>query len=259
MFESRGFKIFMKYVYGLGAAVVILGAWAKILHVKGADVMISVGLLTEVLIFAISAFEPLHEDVDWTLVYPELAGMDPKDKKKENKNLVKTLDQMMEEAKIEQNTINRLGESFKGLNDNIGKLSNIGDAAGATNAYAEKVKQATGSVDQLNSAYAKATEAISKIGQSGDVSKNYFDTVQSVTTKLASLNTIYDAELKESNNHIKKLNSFYGQLAQAVENLSGAEASTRQMKDEFAKLGKNLSSLNNIYGNMLTAMSSSGK
>jgi gliding motility-associated protein GldL len=253
-FESRAFKVTMGKVYGIGAAVVILGAMFKILHLPGANEMIGIGLSTEAVIFFISAFEPIHEEPDWTLVYPELAGMDPKTGKKENKNLVKTLDQMLEEAKIEQQTITRLGESMRGLTDNVNKLSTVGDAAMATNEYAKKATEAAGAMGKLNQSYSTAIEAIDKIGKSGDVSKAYYETVQSVTGKLASLNTIYEAELKESNNHIKQLNSFYGALSKAVENLSGAEQSTRQMKDEFGKLSGNLASLNNVYGNMLTAM-----
>ncbi len=255
-FESRLFKNGMNKIYGIGAAVVILGAMFKILHLEGANLMIGVGLTTEAIIFFISAFEPIHEEPDWSLVYPELAGMDPTNKKKgDNKGIVKSLDDMMAEAKIEQSMINRLGDSMKGLTDNVNKLSTVGDAAMATTTYAAKANEAAAVMTKLNTSYNTAIDAINKIGQTGDVSKNYYDTVASVTGKLASLNTIYEAELKESNNHIKQLNQFYGKLAKAVENLSGAEDSTRQMKEEFGKLGKNLASLNNIYGNMLSAMS----
>ena len=76
-FESKKYKTTMNFVYGIGAAVVIVGALFKILHLKGADIMLSVGLLTEAAIFVISAFEPVHMDPDWSLVYPELAGGEP--------------------------------------------------------------------------------------------------------------------------------------------------------------------------------------
>ena len=81
-FESKKFKTTMNFVYGIGAAVVIVGALFKILHLKGADLMLSVGLLTEAGIFVISAFEPVHMDPDWSLVYPELAGGSLRDKDK---------------------------------------------------------------------------------------------------------------------------------------------------------------------------------
>ena len=198
----------MNKVYGIGAAVVIFGAMAKILHWAGANYWIGIGLSTEAAIFFISSFEPLHEDPDWTLVYPELAGMDPK-KKEEKKSLTQQLDKMLEEAKIEQNTINRLGDAFRGLTDNIGKMANVADAANATNAYAEQVKVAAGSVGKLNTSYANAISAIESFGKSS----------QGLAT-----------------------------------NLSDTEGATLKMKEEFGKLSKNLTSLNNIYGSMLSAM-----
>ncbi|MEJ7661900.1 MAG: gliding motility protein GldL [Hymenobacter sp.] len=68
----------MPKVYGIGAAVVIIGALFKILHWKGADTMLMVGLGTEAVIFFLSAFQPNATDHDWALVYPELSeGYDP--------------------------------------------------------------------------------------------------------------------------------------------------------------------------------------
>ena len=253
-FHSRGFKVVMSRIYGLGAAVVIVGALFKILHWKGADAMLMVGLLTEAGIFAISAFEPVKEEVDWTLVYPELAGMDPKEKKNEKKSLTAELDKMLEEARIEQNMVNRLGDGLRSLTENVNSMTAMSDAAVATNEYAERVKQASGSVDQLNKAYTSAIAAIETMGKSSDVSTEYYEQVSSVTQKLASLNSVYEMELQESNNHIRQLNTFYASLARAVENLGDAEGATNQLKSEFSSLNQNLHTLNTVYGNMLSAM-----
>lgn len=70
---SKGWKKFMAKLYGWGAAVVIVGALFKIEHLPGASIMLSVGLGVEAFIFFMSAFEPIHEDPNWELVYPELA------------------------------------------------------------------------------------------------------------------------------------------------------------------------------------------
>ncbi|MCX6350514.1 MAG: gliding motility protein GldL [Bacteroidetes bacterium] len=174
--HSRTFKVMMSKVYGIGAAVVILGAMFKILHVPGANYWIGIGLTTEAMIFFISSFEPMHEDPDWTLVYPELAGMDPK-KKEEKKSLTQTLDKMLEEAKIEQATISRLGEAFHGLNDSVNKMKNVADAANATNAYAESIKTASASVSKLNTSFENSIAAIDLLGKSGGVlASNLTDT-----------------------------------------------------------------------------------
>lgn len=79
LFHTKKGKTVMGLLYGLGASIVIVGALFKIQHWPGAGIMLTVGLLTEALIFAVSAFEPPHMDIDWTLVYPELAGMHDED------------------------------------------------------------------------------------------------------------------------------------------------------------------------------------
>ena len=121
-FESTAFKKIMAKVYGLGAAVVIVGALFKILHWKGADVMLMIGLLTEAFLFTLSAFEPLHKETDWTLVYPELAGLDVKEKstkKVASGTVSQQLDKMLEEAKVGPELIQSLGNGLKSLSENV--------------------------------------------------------------------------------------------------------------------------------------------
>jgi gliding motility-associated protein GldL len=255
-FASKTFKVVMSRIYGLGAAVVIVGALFKILHLEGANQMLMVGLLTEAFIFAISAFEPVKEEVDWTLVYTELSGMDPKKGGKEEKlSMTEKLDKMLAEAKIEQSMVNRLGEGLRNLGENVNKMSAASDAALATTEYAAQVKTASNSVNQLNAAYTKAIKAIDEMGKTGDISSEYNEKVQSVTQKLSSLNSVYEMELQESNNHVRQLSAYYATLSKAVENLSDSEDATRQLKTEFSKLNQNLNTLNTVYGNMLSAMS----
>ena len=68
---SKKWKQFMAKLYGWGASVVIIGALFKIQHYPGAGPMLVLGLGTEAVIFFFSAFEPPHEDPDWSLVYPQ--------------------------------------------------------------------------------------------------------------------------------------------------------------------------------------------
>lgn len=258
IFHSKAFKVVMSRIYGLGAAVVIVGALFKILHWEGANLMLMVGLFTEAGIFAISAFEPVKEEVDWTLVYPELAGMDPK-KKDDKLSMTERLDKMLAEAKIEQSMVNRLGEGLKSLSDNVKDMGKMSDAAVATSEYAAKVKEASQSVNQLNASYNKAIVAIDEMGKTGDISTQYNEKVVSVTQKLSQLNSMYEMELAESNNHLRQLNTFYASLSKTVENLVDSEDSARQLRTEFGKLNQNLNTLNTVYGNMLSAMSAGAK
>ena len=72
----------MNFAYGMGAAVVIIGALFKIQHWTGASLMLIVGLSVEALIFGLSAFDPVDKELDWSLVYPELAGGEAKERGK---------------------------------------------------------------------------------------------------------------------------------------------------------------------------------
>ena len=113
---TKQFKNIMAKLYGIGAAVVIAGALFKIMHWPGANAMLIAGMGTEVLIFVVSAFEPIHMDLDWTLVYPELAGMHDGhgDKKEDKKSVTETLDKMLEKAKIGPELIESLGSGTIG-------------------------------------------------------------------------------------------------------------------------------------------------
>src|ERR1043165_9024475 len=163
---GKKWKSFMAKLYGFGAAIVIVGAMFKIMHWPGAGPMLVVGLSTEAVIFFFSAFEPPHEEVDWSLVYPELAGMhdeeggEQKAIEEDKGSLTEQLDNMLEEAKIGPELIQSLGEGMRSLSDQAGKLNNITDASVATNEYVNKVQSAAKNVESLSGAYSKAAESL---------------------------------------------------------------------------------------------------
>ncbi len=252
------YKKLMAKVYGIGAAIVIIGALFKILHLPGANELLIVGLTTEALIFFLSAFEKPHEEYDWTLVYPELAGMDAHSKEKKSSSkggsVTQQLDQMLEEAKIGPELIESLGTGLRSFGDKVATISNVTDAATTTNEFASKLKTATKSVDELSSAYMQASSSLTEIAASSGDSKMYHEQVQLLAKNLSSLNAMYELELQDSNNHLKTLNKFYGNVAETMQNFSDSLADAKSFKDEVGKLTKNLSSLNAVYGNMLSAM-----
>jgi gliding motility-associated protein GldL len=254
LFESEKFKKIMAKVYGLGAAVVIVGALFKILHWPGADGMLMVGLLTEAFLFTISAFEPLHKETDWTLVYPELAGLDSVEKNKASGTVSQQLDKMLEEAKVGPELIQSLGNGLKSLNENVTNLKDLSTAAVATDEYTKSVQNATTSVNGISSSYAKAVDAIGGLVTASEGSKEYGAQIDRMTKNLSSLNAVYELEITESNNHLKSINEFVGNLSKVVNNLSETHAETENFKNEIGKLSTNLTALNNVYGNMLAAM-----
>ncbi len=207
-FESKKFKTTMNFVYGIGAAVVIVGALFKILHLKGADIMLSVGLLTEAGIFCISAFEPVHMDPDWSLVYPELAGGDPTDKKKTG-SVSQQLDSMLAQAKIGPELIESLGTGLTSLSSNVKEMANLSNAAVATNEYAENTSKAAKNMSSIADSTAMVSDSMS---------------------------------------------NFSAGLQGALTNINATESATAEFSSELNKLNRNLSNLNSIYGNMLSAM-----
>ena len=168
---SKAWKKFMAKLYGIGAAVVIIGALFKIQHWKGADIMLILGLGTEAVIFFFSAFEPIHEEVDWTLVYPELAtGEHSDDKldrtKKHGGSVTEELDRMLEEAKIEPELLASLGDGMRALSTQAGQLNDISGASVATKGYVERVNSASAKMGELSDTYSKAAEAVMGIATS---------------------------------------------------------------------------------------------
>ena len=150
-FESKKWKKTMNFIYGFGAAIVIVGALFKILHLPGANLMLSVGLLTEAAIFAISAFEPVHSEPDWTLVYPELAGGEPTQRKSSNtgSSVSQQLDSMLSQAKIGPELIESLGTGLTSLSTNVKEMANLSNAVVATNEYAESATKAAHNMNSI--------------------------------------------------------------------------------------------------------------
>ncbi|MBO7587076.1 MAG: gliding motility protein GldL [Bacteroidales bacterium] len=225
--RSNTYKNIMAKLYGWGAAVVIFGALFKILHLPGANIMLIIGMGTEVAIFFFSAFEPLHVEYNWALVYPELAIADEnaeptrKERKKEVKGATPTqqLDKMLEEAKIGPELIESLAVGMKNLGDNAKKLAGVSDAAVATDAFVGNMTKAAESVRNLSLKYDKVASTLEADGN-------------------ASM--AYSESLKRATNAINQMANAYEQ--------------TTTYKTEMDKLTHNIAALSKVYGNMLAAM-----
>ncbi|MCW3083628.1 MAG: hypothetical protein JWP12_994 [Bacteroidetes bacterium] len=258
---GKKWKSFMAKLYGFGAAIVIVGAMFKIMHWPGAGPMLVVGLSTEAVIFFFSAFEPPHEEVDWSLVYPELAGMHGEEGEKEHDKIeedkgtiTEQLDNMLEDAKIGPELIASLGEGMRSLSDQAGKLSNITDASVATNEYVSSVQSASKNVATLSGAYSKAAESLMGLAVTNDDSASLGEQIVKVSKNLSALNASYELQLQGSNDHLKATSKFYEGLSDLMKNLNDSVDDTKKYKEQIGQLSNNLESLNTIYGNMLTAM-----
>lgn len=286
---SKSWKKFMAKVYGFGGAIVIVGAMFKIQHWPGAAIMLIGGLGIEAIIFILSAFEPLHEDPDWTLVYPELNAMDDDEAvhhdhghaELESDNhhshehaaiegvaatathaiqapsagLTAQLDAMLSDAKIEPELISSLGEGLKNLAETSNKMNQLTDASVATSEYVDSVKSAAKTVDSLADSYVKASQSLSALAVTNEDGMSYGEQLQQVSKNLSSLNAVYELQLQGSNSQIESSQKMYESMNQMIQNLNDSIDDTKVYKENISELAKNLSALNMVYGNMLNAMS----
>ena len=252
------FDVLMPKVYGIGAAIVIVGALFKIQHWPFAGQMLTVGLLTEAVIFFLSAFQPAPHEHDWGLVYPELnEGYDPSTgaiAENTGKGLTMKLDDMLKNANVTPEAISNLGQGLNRLSATTSQLSQLGEATNVTDEYTKKVRTAADSLDKINVAYGNTVEAITAMSNATSDAKEYHMQVQNVTKNLGALNAVYEMELQDANTHLKSMNQFYGTLSQAMDNMSQAGKDTELFQKQVSDLTGNLTSLNRVYGNMLNAM-----
>lgn len=252
---TKNARVLLNYAYSFGAAIVIAGALFKIMHWKGADIMLITGMTTEVLIFIISGFEPqtaMHAEYEWERVYPELADEGPINKNQ--KPLTQQLDKMLSDAKVGPDLINSLGKGFTSLGESVKKMNDLTDATVAANDFSKNAKNAAGQINSFAQAAATATSAVNSIGSGAEHTKVYHEQVQSMVKNLSQLNAIYELELQDSNNHLKAMNKFFGNLNSAAQALSETAQDATKYKENLSQLNKNLASLNAVYGNMLSAM-----
>ncbi|HEY8396628.1 MAG TPA: gliding motility protein GldL [Flavihumibacter sp.] len=234
----------------VGAAVVIFGAWAKILHLSFANLMLTVGLLTEAAIFIVYAFlpPPGGEMAALAEALPKLSTGSA------GNPALNSLDKMMQEADITPANLKKLSEGFSKLGTTVNQMKDVSDVVAATNEYASKTKEAASALTQMKDAYTKTAATMAVFNEASESTKQFHNQVQTLTKNLGSLNTIYELELQDTNNHLKAMNKFYGNLAQASEAMQGSVEDAKKTQDQIAALAKNLSNLNQIYGNMLNAM-----
>lgn len=214
MAKSQNRVKIMNMVYGLGAAVVILGALFKIMHWNFGNEMLIIGLITEAIVFAISAFEPVDDELDWSLVYPELAGGPSGQReaafvedKETEASLSKKLDEMLKEARIDANLMHSLGDSIRNFEGAAKGIAPTVDAMTSQKKYSEELTLAAAQMETLNNLYKVQVESSSR-----------------------------QAEINQ----------------EVAENAG-------KLKEQMGSLAANLSSLNGVYGGMLTAMNVNGR
>ena len=286
--ESQGYKQFMQKLTGIGASVVLVGALFKIQHYPGASIMLVVGLVTEAIIFFFSAFEPLHEEIDWTLAYPELAGLDNIEEGMDNNivgrrkggnggtSALERFDELLEKSNLGSEIFDKLGQGLNNLSTTVSSMNNITSATIATDKYAKNIDSAADSVKGLSDSFNASSQAITKtskiVSESGDsyqtlltgLNANFksigengkvqAEQTEMLTKNLSALNAVYELQLKSSSSNLKATETVSTGMTKIMEDLKSTSEDVAKYKEEVGKLSKNLASLNTVYGNMLAAM-----
>ena len=211
------------------------------------------------LIFIFSAFEPIHEDPHWELVYPELAlghsdELDHDHPEKKSKSVTEELDKMLAEANIEKELLERLGDGMRTLGENASQMNKVAGAAAATDSYVNSLQAASDKVSSLSDAYERASVSISGLTAEAAEGESFGEQMQKVSKNLSALNNVYELQLKGSSAHLEATEKFQSQVTDMMANLSASVEDTRLYKENMALLSQNLTDLNNVYGNMLKAM-----
>ena len=289
--QSSGWKNFIAKLYGLGASIVIVGALFKIQHWPLAGTMLTVGLLTEAVIFFFSAFEPLHEEIDWTLVYPELANVGEEEPPahavsgRERDNQARGIsgggfvgvgggagsaalakfDEMLEKAEITPELFQKLGVGMKKLGDATTNISAMNDISAASAKYmgtidvandslgklAESYQATTKVINETGSNYKNIAESLSTIEMGG---KSYQQQLETLNKNMSALNAVYELQKKGADDHLKESEALYKGLQGLMKDLTDSAGDTKKYREQISKLNENLTALNNVYGNMLAAM-----
>jgi len=309
--QSSGWKSFTAKLYGFGASLVIIGALFKIQHWPGSTVALAAGLITEAIIFFFSAFEPLHEELDWTLVYPELAGMSDPDEIDEYKEQaiadrnvgLQKFDELFQQSQINAEDVRSLGKHLNTISSTTETIGDITTASLATKEYFNKMGSAAQNMDNVATAYGTNTGALNESvntlaesykstaslidqkgkdiadkfsassanltatyeAMSGEVKQEHTNISQSqkqfngqlenLNKNLADLNSSYSDQVKGSQDHLQGTSGVYKGLNEMISSLQASVEETQKYKNEIVKLSESLSELNNVYGNMLSAMS----
>ena len=267
--SPKGKKI-VGYAYGFGAAIVIIGALFKILHLPGASVVLTLGMGTEAILFALSAFEDPHKEYHWDLVFPQLEGGEggpimggavptPTGSKSGN-----SIDDIAQAGKLSESDVQKLNEGIRKLSETASQISDVTAAVAASSNYAKNMNAASDAIasfaatqsslksssDSLFASYKTVAESMANVASDAE---GYMKEMQGITKNLSAINASYEMQVKSISAQAEIVESVNTNLNKIGSAMQAASAQTEQFKDQATKLTQQVSSLNNVYGNMLNA------
>jgi gliding motility-associated protein GldL len=266
----------MGFAFGLGAAVVIIGALFKIMHWPFCNEMLIIGLGTEAVLFTLSSFQLTHAEPEWSVYYPYLVPVEDRatvaqendgtprnllthpvaDKGGSSDGASEKIAELMEKAKIDQALLDRLGNAMRDLSHNAEQLKDVSSAASATNSYVSSLEEASKKMSSLSESYQRASVTIAGITSNTEAGESFGEQMQKVSKNLSALNNVYELQLQGSSAHLEATQGFQKQVSEMMSNLAASTEDTKLYRENMAVLAQNLTDLNNVYGNMLKAMRS---
>ena len=265
--QSKKYKSFMGAVYGIGAAIVMVGAYFKLTHIQGADLMLALGLGVEALIFFLSAFEPQHLDYAWDNVFVELdEDWDGVQKTQfatsgAGRPAAATTDveeamlsKMFEKMNVSEETFNKIGKGLDKLAQNAGQMADISNAMAATTNYANAMDRATKSISDFSNAYVQTNQKLSDSLGKLDFSALDANTIKKVASSMQSLNSIYELQLQGAEQTSAASKALTETMNKYMDNLNASSKNAGVLNDQLTQLSARLTALNNVYGGMLSAM-----
>lgn len=237
-------------VASFGAAVVIVGALFKIVHWNGANEMLMVGMFTEAAIFILFGVLYLQQkpekDYQWENVYPELIGGAPSSRA--------SVSSIGNAQGLSPEAVENLNKSIKGLTDTANSLQEITKVTGATKDFVQTLQSSSESLTALNRSVADAANSIGAVSNSSLEASKFTQQYAKAGEQLASLNTVYEAQIQEASKHLQALNAYYAGLNSVAGSVVSSEKDAEVFKAELSKLNANVQALNQVYASMLSAM-----
>lgn len=246
--QSSQVEKYLNVAVSAAAVPVLLGALFKITHAPSADLWLKIGLYTEAAIFAIYAvyyFLGSGGAAPAKVAPVAVAGGNP---------ALHSLDKMLQDADITPTNLQKLSSGFQKLGTTVDKMGEISDVVKSTGDFTANARTAADSLQAIKGALDKSAATMNSFSEASESTRQFHGQVQSLTKNLSSLNAIYELELQDTNNHLKAMNKFFGNLTEVSNSMQGSVADAQRAQEQIAALANNLSKLNNVYGNMLSAM-----
>lgn len=275
---------FFNFAYSIGAAVVILGALFKILHLPGGNALLCIGMGTEVLMFMLTAFDRPEKPYKWEEVFPVLASQDPEDRPDfssgsgiiisggVNTGAAKVTGEEARKAVGIPADINLSESDTLSLSESIAKmaaasdqLSRMAEMTEATQRYldqiagiSEQMAQLRNNTQSLNEVSATLLDSYKAITDNSETiskgSVGYVEQMEALNRNISGLNTIYEIQLKSISSQLENIDRVNRGLKDIRDMYEKSAAESTDYCNETERLAHNMKQLNSVYEKMVKAL-----